>query len=144
MERGRVVGLGIGFVGFERGQRAGGVGQRPVCVWLFHYGGRDRGEQHCQMERERVVRLGVGFEPASPCVGGGDQQPVCGWLFHRGWRESLILYGHCPYNATGLLGWREWRLEYGDQLEYGHTARTQRRRDYRCCRSGDSHPLLRN
>ena len=41
---------------------AGGVGQRPVCGGRFHDGGRQRGQLRGQMERERVVGLGLGDE----------------------------------------------------------------------------------
>ena len=41
---------------------AGGVGQRPVCGRRVHDGGRQRGQLHCQMEREQLVGAGFGDE----------------------------------------------------------------------------------
>src|SRR6266478_97630 len=63
MERQQLDGAGFGD---ERQCRcAGGVGQRPVCGRRFHDGGRQRGQLHCQMEREQLVGAGFG-------TGGGD------------------------------------------------------------------------
>src|SRR5436189_292562 len=73
-------------------QCASGVGERLVCGWRFHYGGRQYGQLHCQMEREQLVGRRVGNRRLGRQAAGGGQRTVCGWLLHVGGRCSRQQY----------------------------------------------------
>src|SRR5437773_1850491 len=104
MEREQLVTAGFGNQ-WRRNLRqclcATGVGQQPVRGRLFHHGGRQRGQLHC--ETERVYLDGARFGREQLCVGAGN---IGQWMDWRFWTVS------CMWAASSLRRAAKLRLTW--------------------------------
>ena len=86
---------------------AGGIGQRPVCGRRFHHGGRQQRDECGEMERQRVVGIGVGGrKERSSChaLAVSGSEPVCGRLLHHGGRQQRDERGEMERQRVVGLG----------------------------------------
>ena len=67
----------------------------------FDFSRRHGRSGHCQMERDRLVGLGLGDKRQCLCAGGFGLRPVCGGPVHDGGRQRGKL--HCQMEREHLV-----------------------------------------